>query len=125
MVDAVPTIRCCRPVTKSVLSPKNKGFCNPVIGGVKPGCLQSGLLAQDESFARLGRAVANDVGERIYDSKRRSTSKRKLHLRRSFRARIFVAKWPLRLRDSGPIAATRGEKPSAGCPYNDLHVKRN
>jgi hypothetical protein len=46
------------------LSLKNKGFCNLVIGGVKPGCLQSGLLAQDESFASFGRAVANDVGER-------------------------------------------------------------
>jgi hypothetical protein len=64
-------------VTKSVLSPKNKGFCNLVIGGAKPGCLQSGLLAQDESFARLCRAVANDVGERTYDSKRRLNFKAK------------------------------------------------
>jgi hypothetical protein len=71
------SIRCSRPVTKSVLSPKNKGFCNLVIGGAKPGCLQSGLLAQDESFARLCRAVANDVGERTYDSKRRLNFKAK------------------------------------------------
>jgi hypothetical protein len=46
------------------LSPKNKGFCNLVSCGAKLGCLQSGLLANDESFASFGRAVANDVGER-------------------------------------------------------------
>jgi hypothetical protein len=64
MVDAVPIHPLFSTSNESVLSLKNKGFCNLVIGGVKPGCLQSGLLAQDESFASFGRAVANDVGER-------------------------------------------------------------
>jgi hypothetical protein len=64
LVDTVPTAGCSRTITKSVLSPKNKGFCNLVGCGVKLGCLQSGLPARDESFASFGRAVANDVGER-------------------------------------------------------------
>jgi hypothetical protein len=58
------------------LSPKNKGFCNLVSCGVKLGCLQSGSAAPEE-ILRLGRAVANDVGERTYDPKRQLNFKAK------------------------------------------------
>jgi hypothetical protein len=67
---AVPTCRLFSNNNEKCFEPEKQGFLQSRQLRVKLGCPQSGSAELDESFARPGRAVVNDVGERTYDSKR-------------------------------------------------------
>jgi hypothetical protein len=119
------SIRCSRPVTKSVLSLNNKGFCNLVIGGVKPGCLQSGLLAQDESFASRSRRC-----ERCRRTELRLEAMTQLQSENSIFGDRFGRAFLWRngcfgCAIRGRQRATRGENLHTGCSHNDLRAKRD